>query len=120
MIFYFTGTGNSLYIAKQIEDTPISIPQVMRQEQLDFTADTIGVVAPVYGHEVPPMVKEFLEKGAFHTDYFYMILTYGNRHGGAAELAKKLTIPEVNPAARYRNEHISLREIMEANCQLSQ
>ena len=26
---------------------------------------TIGVVAPVYGHEVPPMVKEFLEKGAF-------------------------------------------------------
>lgn len=58
-----------------------------------------------------------------------MILTYGNRHGGAAELAKKLcdacsqkaiqlTIPEVNPDARYRNEHISLREIMEANCQL--
>ena len=26
---------------------------------------TIGVVAPVYGHEAPPMVKEFLEKGAF-------------------------------------------------------
>lgn len=90
MVFYFTGTGNSLYIAKQIEETPISIPQAMRQEQLDYTADIIGVVAPVYGHEVPPMVKEFLEKGTFHTNYFYMILTYGNRHGGAAELAKKL------------------------------
>lgn len=34
--------------------------------------------------------------------------------------AIRLTIPEVNPAARYRNEHISLGEIMEANCQLSQ
>ena len=34
--------------------------------------------------------------------------------------AIQLTIPEVNPAARYRNEHISLSEIMEANCQLSQ
>ena len=34
--------------------------------------------------------------------------------------AIQLTIPEVNSAARYRNEHISLREIMEANCQLSQ
>lgn len=90
MIFYFTGTGNSLYIAKQIEETPISIPQVMKQEQLEFTADSIGVVAPIYGHEVPSMVKEFLKKGIFHTDYFYMILTYGNRHGGAAELAKKL------------------------------
>lgn len=36
------------------------------------------------------MVKEFLQKGVFHTEYFYMILTYGNRHGGAAELAKQL------------------------------
>lgn len=90
MIFYFTGTGNSLYIAKQIEETPISIPQIMRQNHLEFSADRIGIVAPIYGHEVPPMVKEFLKKGIFHTDYFYMILTYGNRHGGAAELAKKL------------------------------
>lgn len=90
MVFYFTGTGNSLYIAKQIEEKPLSIPQVMRQEHLEFTAESIGIVAPVYGHEVPPMVKEFLKKSLFHTDYFYMILTYGNRHGGAAELAKKL------------------------------
>ena len=90
MVFYFTATGNSLYIAKQIEEEPVSIPQVMRQERLEFSADSIGIVAPVYGHEVPLMVKEFLEKSVFHTNYFYMILTYGNRHGGAAELAKKL------------------------------
>ena len=36
------------------------------------------------------MVKDFLKRGVFHTDYFYMILTYGNRHGGAAELAGQL------------------------------
>lgn len=90
MVFYFTGTGNSLYIAKQIEENPLSIPQVMRGEQREFTADSIGIVAPVYGHEVPPMVREFMKKFVFHTGYFYMILTYGNRHGGAAELAKKL------------------------------
>ena len=53
MVFYFTGTGNSLYVAKQIEDNPISIPQVFRNNNLDFSADSIGVVAPVYGHEVP-------------------------------------------------------------------
>ena len=90
MLFYFTGTGNSLYVAGQIEDSPISIPQVIHNENLDFSADSIGIVSPVYGHEVPPMVKDFLRKAAFHTDYFYMILTYGNRHGGAAELAKQL------------------------------
>lgn len=90
MVFYFTGTGNSLYVAEQIEAAPISIPQVIHGESLDFSADNIGIVAPVYGHEVPPMVKEFLHKATFHTKYFYMILTYGNRHGGAAELAKQL------------------------------
>ena len=30
-----------------------------------------------------------------------------------------LTIPEKNPRARYRNEHISLQEIISANCQFS-
>ena len=36
------------------------------------------------------MVKEFLKKTSFQTDYFYMVLTYGNRHGGAVELAREL------------------------------
>lgn len=90
MVFYFTGTGNSLYIAKQIEKNPISIPQAIHRESQEFSAERIGIVAPVYGHEVPAMVKDFLRKAVFHTDYFYMILTYGNRHGGAAELAKNL------------------------------
>lgn len=90
MLFYFTGTGNSLYAAKQLEEELVSIPQVINREQLVFEADKIGIVCPVYGHEVPPMVREFMEKAEFHTDYFYMVLTYGNRHGGAAELAEQL------------------------------
>lgn len=102
MVFYFTATGNSLYIAKQIEPDPVSIPQAMRREQLEFTAERIGVVAPVYGHEMPPMVREFLRRAAFHTDYFYILLTYGNRHGGAAELAKRLC-DECGVAVDYVN-----------------
>ena len=62
----------------------------MREGTLTFQAETIGVVCPVYGHEVPAMVKEFLKKTSFQTDYFYMVLTYGNRHGGAVELAREL------------------------------
>ena len=31
MLFYFTGTGNSLYVAKRLERQPISIPQVMHR-----------------------------------------------------------------------------------------
>ena len=88
MVFYFTGTGNSLYVAKRLEEKPISIPQIIRNETQEFTADVIGIVAPIYGHEMPPMVKEFVQKAVFHADYFYIILTYGNRHGGASELAE--------------------------------
>lgn len=89
MVFYFTGTGNSLYVAKQLEHSPLSIPQIIKQQNLDFTDERIGIVAPIYGHEMPDMVKEFLKQSQFHTNYFYLVLTYGNRHGGAAELAQK-------------------------------
>ena len=34
MIFYFTGTGNSLYVAKELDENYISIPQVIRQEKI--------------------------------------------------------------------------------------
>ena len=44
MLFYFTATGNSLYIARQLEDYPISIPHMMNQDHLDFEDDMIGVV----------------------------------------------------------------------------
>ena len=48
MLFYFTATGNSLYVAKQFDQEPISIPQVINQENLVFEDETIGVVWPVY------------------------------------------------------------------------
>ena len=49
MIFYFTATGNSLYVAKQLEEHLVSIPQVIHQENLRFKDEKIGVVCPVFG-----------------------------------------------------------------------
>lgn len=90
MLFYFTATGNSLYVAKQLEDNGISIAQAVHDKEKKYSADKIGVVCPVFGHEVPELVREFLQEAELETDYFYLILTYGNRHGGAAELAQKM------------------------------
>lgn len=89
MVFFFTGTGNSLYAAKYLDSEPVSIPRIIHGESLDFSADKLGVVCPIYGHEMPAMVKEFLSKAAFHTGYFFIVLTYGNRHANAVELAQK-------------------------------
>lgn len=87
MIFYFTGTGNSLYVAKTLDEEIISIPQVIKQERLEFAAGSIGIVCPVYGHEMPAMVKEFIRRVSFDTGYLFVVLTYGAHHGGAAEIA---------------------------------
>lgn len=102
MNFFFTGTGNSLYAAKQLDEDYRSIPQVLRQGELTFSAERIGVVCPVYGHEMPQMVKEFLRRAVFDTEYFYLVLTYGKRHGGAAELAKKY-LERIGKKADYIN-----------------
>ena len=74
-------------MARAIEERPVSIPQVIHQMLLTFHSEQLGIVTPIYGHEMPMMVRQFLQKADFRCNYFYLILTYGNRHGGASELA---------------------------------
>ena len=60
----------------------------MHDKKKLYKAEQIGIVCPVFGHEVPSLVKEFLAQSIFKTDYFYLVLTYGNRHGGNATLVE--------------------------------
>lgn len=76
MVFYFTATGNSLYVAKCIDKSPVSIPQVIENE-FTYTDDQIGIVCPVYCGEIPNIVKRFLKESKFNSEYMYLILTYG-------------------------------------------
>lgn len=55
MVFYFTGTGNSLYVAKTLGDDYRSVAQAIHDRQC-FRAESIGLVCPVYGHEMPEIV----------------------------------------------------------------
>ena len=112
MVFYFTATGNCLYAARHFSDAPVSIPQVMRGTQRQFSDDTIGIVCPVYAGEPPKMVKQFLRESSFQTNYFYFILACAQN---CPQKAIGLRIADKNPKARYRNPHISLQEIIDAN-----
>jgi diketogulonate reductase-like aldo/keto reductase len=42
MVFYFTGTGNSLYVAKQLEKFPVSIPQAIHDADLYYNEKAVG------------------------------------------------------------------------------
>lgn len=89
VVLYFTGTGNSLYVARQLageDGETLSIPQLMKNGQYEIVADEIGVVYPIYGHMPPHMVWEFITKAKLHADYKFAVLTYGNRKCSAVEI----------------------------------
>ncbi len=91
MIFYFTGTGNCLYAARELAgegEEVCSIPVELRHGgALSYADDAIGIVYPIYGHMMPEMVKSFGERAHFDTPYLYFVCTYGSRRalrGGGA------------------------------------
>lgn len=89
IIFYFTGTGNCLYVARQLagENAEVlSIPQMMKQWRYDFEADEIGIVYPVYGHMPPNMVRQFIRMARLKAGYMFAVLTYGNRKCNSVEI----------------------------------
>ena len=94
LIFYFTGTGNCLYIARQLaeENTELlSIPQLVKQGKYEFEADEIGIVYPIYGHMPPNMVREFIKKAQLKAAYKFAVLTYGARKCDAVEIWDRIS-----------------------------
>jgi ferredoxin len=85
LVFYFTATGNSLFVAKQFSDNPLSIPQELKKENLIYEADEIGFVFPNYCATAPKIVRQFLEKGTFKAPYIFSVITYGAHYMSVAD-----------------------------------
>ena len=94
-VYYFTGTGNSLAvardIAKSLEGELISIPSVIQQELVRTDAEVIGVVFPVYIWGMPLIVERFIKKLANLQDkYVFAITTYGGMPGATINFLAKV------------------------------
>ncbi|MDR1600374.1 MAG: EFR1 family ferrodoxin [Oscillospiraceae bacterium] len=89
--FFFTGTGNSLAVAKRIGGELVSIPQVADSPGQTYQDDAIGVVFPIYSLSAPGIVTRFLEGATLKADYKFAVGTYGN-HPGAAMLNLRKTM----------------------------
>jgi len=93
MIFYFTATGNSKFIAERISaetgDRLINIAECVQNGNFNFDVagdEAVGVVTPVYFIGIPMIVAEFLRKLEIPRKpgvYFYVILNCGGTTGGA-------------------------------------
>jgi ferredoxin len=90
-IYYFSGTGNSLAIARDITEKAdgrlISIASVMDKKSIKTNADIIGIVFPVYfvfNGGIPLIIEEFVRKMEdIGSKYIFVVCTYGS-FGGAA------------------------------------
>lgn len=80
-IFYFSGTGNSLFVARELakrlpRSRVHSITSCLGQETIRTGGDVIGLVLPVHAMSVPTAVKQFLSRADLRpAKYVFAIAT---------------------------------------------
>lgn len=97
MIVYYSGTGNSRYVAEAIahhtDDKMVDATSYIRQgEHPKLTSSRPWVfVAPIYAWRLPHIFKEWIEHSRFiGNPKAYFVLTCGSDIGNAARYLKKL------------------------------
>ena len=99
MIFYFTGTGNSLYAASEIAaaqgDRVFSIAGLMdgKKDVYQYELgenELLGFVFPVFAWGPPKMVLDFISKlDVRGNPYVFYLCTCGNSEGNTSKLIRR-------------------------------
>lgn len=101
MIFYFSGTGNSLYAAKSIarhnSEELVSISAAVNSGDKFYEYslkdnEIIGFIYPVYAWGPPGMVLEFIEKlklNNYRDNYIFSVATCGDNIGNTMKVMEE-------------------------------
>ncbi len=95
-LYYFSGTGNSLKVAKDLAQkldnaSLTNIVQVERGGTHAVSADIVGIIFPVYMWGYPLIVERFISKLDISASaYVFAVATYGGFPGGALLLLNEL------------------------------
>ena len=94
MILYYTGTGNSLALARilgeAIGEKPLPIAKCYEEKDFTVTDDALYLVLPVYFWGVPHLVEAFLEEAKIESSYIALVLTMGSSTGYAMRDVERL------------------------------
>lgn len=100
MILYFSGTGNSKYVASRIKDATgdefFSIEDCIKVNNYKFSLDegeSLGIICPTYFFGVPVIVEDFLKRVRFTLkgdNYIYAVTTCGGFSGGTLTRIEEL------------------------------
>lgn len=101
MIFYFSGTGNSQWVAKTIaqmlQEDVVAMADYMKPTSAlpNFNIDEherIGFVFPVHSWGMPPRVKQFIEElsiEGYNGQQIFVIVTCGDECGNSDKMVIK-------------------------------
>ena len=98
MIYYFSGTGNSRFIAQEIAAlTNDCVCSMSEKEPIptDENSAFLGIVFPVYGWQPPKIVRRFcntLNRAAASGRFVYAILTCGTDCGKTLKILRRLML----------------------------
>ena len=100
MIFYFSGTGNTKWVAQQIaealNETLLSIPDLIREGRYSFTLqpdERIGFCFPTHGWQPPHIVRDFIHRlhlqGIGTNTFCWALTTCGDNMGECMTILNK-------------------------------
>ena len=98
MIFYFTGTGNSLYAAQKLQEEGerlVNIGTTVKSREFTYELglnERVGFVCPVYFGGLPNIVTWFIRKmnlTGYAPAYVYAVLTCGGNAMGADHMIRQ-------------------------------
>lgn len=91
MVFYFSGTGNSKWIAnqlsKELQEELVFIPEALNGANCNFSlkeGEKIGFVFPIYSWAPPKIVLRFISQlmiEGYQNQYLYFICSCGDDTG---------------------------------------
>ena len=97
MIFYFSGTGNSQFVAiqlaKALDEELVSIGRGLRSGRMQtyHSEQPLVFVAPTYAWRMPRVVEQWIRQTTFQGNPdAYFVLTCGDDCGNAAAYAQRL------------------------------
>ncbi len=97
MVFWFSGTGNSRFVAEKIGkvlgETPISVNDILKTGKSgDYTSETPFVfVTPTHAWRIPRAVEDWIRRTSFSGNHAaYFVMTCGDSTGNAAKYLEML------------------------------
>ena len=106
IIYCFTSTGNSLYVARQIAGAVGGSVLPVRNEAVETDDDVVGFVFPVFFWGAPNIVNHFTQNIKITNPgaYVFAVATYGGAAPGAVgEVRKHLQDVELSYAAMLKS-----------------